>query len=149
MANTYSWRFPTLQAYTHKDGYTDVVYVVHWYYKGECDPSSGSYSYETFGAQEIAPYESGSRPFIPYEELTQETVQSWVEETMGSAKIEQMREGIDKQIANLINPPVAFLSPPWAITPTPTPSASSPEPTPSESPVIPPLGPTPTPTPSA
>lgn len=112
MANTYSWKFPQLQAYTHKDGLENVVYNVQFYYKGECSPESGSYSYEIFGAQEIAPYVSGS-PFIPYEELTKEIVQGWVESSMGSEKIEQLRIGIDKQIANLINPPVTYLTPPW------------------------------------
>jgi hypothetical protein len=134
MANntTYTWKFPTLQAYTQKDGYTDVVYVVHWYYTGTRTVAEGTgskeYQAQIYGAQQIAPYESGSRDFIPFSDLTEATVQSWVEESFGAERIQQMQTGLDGQIDNLINPPVVYLPAPWTV-PTPTPSPM-PEPTP-------------------
>jgi hypothetical protein len=136
MANTYTWTFPTLQTYTHQEGLENVVYIVHWYYTGNSSPESGSYSYQLFGAQTISPFVSGSRPFIPYEQLTEAIVQEWVEESLGSERLESMRSSIDYQIDSLINPPIAYLPPPWA-TPTPTPEPTSD-----------PLFPAPTPTPS-
>jgi hypothetical protein len=94
-----------------------------------------------FGAQTISPFVSGSRPFIPYEQLTEATVQEWVEESLGAEKLTSMRSSIDQQINNLINPPIAYLPPPWA-TPSTTPeipvdptSGPTPEPTPTPSPI--------------
>jgi hypothetical protein len=139
MANTYTWTFPTLQTYIHQDGLENVVYIVHWYYTGNCSPDSGSHSYQMFGAQTITPFVSGSRPFIPYEQLTEAIVQEWVEESLGTEKLVSMRSSIDSQIDNLINPPIAYLPPPWA-TPTPSPT--------SEIPIDPTSGPTPEPTPT-
>jgi hypothetical protein len=121
MATTYTWRFPILQTYTQQDGLENIVYIVHWYYTGVREVESSSYKYETFGAQSIAPFVSGSRPFIPYEQLTEAIVQEWVEESIGAEKLASMRSSIDKQIDNLISPPVAYLPPPWA-NPTSTPS---------------------------
>jgi hypothetical protein len=84
MATTYAWTFPTLQTYTQQNGLENVVYVVHWYYTGTREVVSSSYSHQTFGAQTIAPFVSGSRPFIPYEQLTEAMVQEWVEESIAS-----------------------------------------------------------------
>lgn len=140
MANTYTWSFPTLQTYVHQDGFENVIYIVHWYYTATCDPSSGSYSYQTFGAQQIAPFVSGSRPFIPFDQITEADITSWVEESIGPEKLAEMRLGMDTQIENLINPPIALLPPPWT-TPTPSPTEVYP-PEPSF-----PIPPEPTPTP--
>lgn len=141
MANTYTWSFPTLETYVHQDGFENVIYIVHWYYTATCDPSSGSHSYQTFGAQQIAPFVSGSRPFIPFDQITEADITSWVEESIGPEKLAQMRAGMDVQIENLINPPIALLPPPWT-TPTPSPTEVYP-PEPSS---LPPPEPTPTPT---
>lgn len=144
MANTYSWTFPTLQTYANQDGFENVIYVVHWYLNGVCPPESGSYNVQLFGAQEIAPFVSGSRPFIPYEQITEAEITEWLEEAMGPEKLSELRGRIDQQLHDLINPPVLYLPPPW-LTPTPTPSPTEnyiPEPTPE-------ITPEPTPTPSS
>lgn len=144
MANTYTWTFPTLQTYVNQDGLENVIYIVHWYYTATCDPESGSYSYQTFGAQQIAPFVSGSRPFIPFEQITEAEITDWVEEAIGPDKLSEMRAGMDAQIENLINPPIVLLPPPWT-TPTPSPTEGyTPEPT-----TTPDITPEPTPTPSS
>jgi hypothetical protein len=126
MATTYTWTFPTLQTYTQQDGLENIVYIVHWYYTGTREVVSSSYSHQTFGAQTIAPFVSGSRPFIPYEQLTEAMVQEWVEESIGPDRLSQIQADINQQIENMINPPIAYLPPPWAnpppspeVTPTP------------------------------
>jgi|LauGreDrversion4_2_1035121.scaffolds.fasta_scaffold206251_2 hypothetical protein len=146
MANTYTWSFPTLQTHTHQDGLENVVYVVHWYYTGTSSPDTGSYSYQMYGAQQISPFVSGSRPFIPFDQLTEADVQEWVEESFGPERISEMQSAIDSQIQNQINPPIAYLSPPWNV-PSPTPTAS-PQVDPTPAPTFYP-NPEPTPTPSS
>lgn len=140
MANTYTWEFPTLQVYTQYSGETDVVYTVHWFYNGVDD--TGKYKANLFGAQQIAPYTSGS-PFIPFEQLTQPIVQSWVEDSMGAEEIGRMQSDLAAQIEFQKNPPVAMLTPPWLITPTPSVTVTA---TLTPSPTATPVTPTPTPT---
>lgn len=141
MANSFSWSFPTLQTYTHRDDLENVVYIIHWYLTGVCPEESGSYSARLFGAQEIAPFVSGSRPFIPYEQITEANITEWLEEAMGEEKLNELRGRIDQQIHDLINPPIAYLPPPW-ITPSPTPTIDLPP----DVTLEPPIQPTPTPT---
>lgn len=108
--NTYTWEFPKLQAYTQQNGQTNVVYVVHWYLTGKDETEQ--YTYQAYGFQPIAPYESGSL-FVPFEQLTKETVQGWVESAIGSDKVQQLKSDIDTRIENLKNPPVVYLTPSW------------------------------------
>jgi hypothetical protein len=142
MATTYNWTFPTLQTYAHQDGLENIVYIVHWYYTGTREANSASYSHQLFGAQQIAPFVSGSRPFIPYAEITEQNVTDWIEESIGQEKLAQMQASIDLEIDNKINPPIAYLPPPWT-TPTPSPTSET-----SIYPTFEPM-PEPTPTPSS
>jgi hypothetical protein len=113
MANTYTWSFPTLQTYANQDGLENVIYVVHWRLNGACPEESGSYNAQLIGTQQIAPFISGSRPFIPYDQITEENITEWLEEAMGPEKIADLHLNIDQQISNSINPPVLYLPPPW------------------------------------
>ena len=150
--NTYSWDFHTLQVYTEQAGKEDVVYLVHWYYNAIDETKV--YKSSLFGVQQVAPYVSGS-PFIPFDQLTQDIVQGWVQTSMGEEQVLKLQASLDQQIEAQINPPIAMLVPPWKITPapTPTPTPVTPTPTPtlfSPMPTLtlypPMVTPTPTPT---
>lgn len=142
METTYSWSFECLETIPHSGGQENVVYVVHWRLYGNRNTESGSYSSDLFGAQQVAPYVSGT-PFIPFESLTQEDVTSWVLYAMGP-KYGELTSSLNQRIDDMINPPTVILPPPWN-TPTPT-STPSPSSTPIPTPEI---TPEPTPTPSS
>lgn len=110
--NTYEWDFPALEAYPEFESQTDVVFLVHWRVTG----TDGTYSASVYSTQSLT-VEAG-QPFTPYADLTKEQIQSWVQEAMGIDAVTAIQENIDTQIANLINPPVVVLPPPWASQPT-------------------------------
>lgn len=108
--NTYTWSFPAIDVYKNQGSYTDVVYSIHWRLRGV--DQSTSYSAEVYGVQSVAPYNPDSGSFIPYENLTEETVTTWVTDAMGE-RYGNFTSSIDTQIENEINPPTLQLAPPW------------------------------------
>lgn len=139
METSYNWAFECLETIPHIGGQENVVYIVHWRLYGNRDTDSGSYSTNLFGAQQVAPYVSGS-PFIPFDQLTENEVTGWVLDAMGP-KYGELTASLTQMIDDMINPPTLILPPPWT-TPTPSPT----EVYPPEPSFLPPPEPTPTPT---
>ena len=132
----YSWQFNTLECYPTASGHTDVVCKAFYVLTA----STGSYSVYTGGYQNF-PLPSGGT-FIPFDDLTLEIVQGWVESAMGNVYLYNIKKDLALQLDNKINPPVEKKPAPWLPTPTPTPT---PSPTPTRRPTN---TPTPTPTPA-
>jgi len=113
MAYTYTWQFTPLESYPTASGQTDVVFQVHW----QCYISTGSlenndyYSDASIGVAPVS-YESGS-VFIPFNELTKEVVYSWVENSLGSEQIEQIKNSLATKIEQKIHPTVLIQNAPW------------------------------------
>jgi hypothetical protein len=131
MAVSYNWTINPLEAYPTSSGEHDVVFVAHWQLHATETVENVTYNATSIGTQSI-PVHSGSA-FIPFEELTLEVVQGWVEEGMGAEQVQNLKDGLANNIANQINPPVLTLQSPWTVQPTPTPTAE-PTPTPTETP---------------
>ena len=104
---TYSWEFPALDCYPEKDELQDVVFTVHWRYKG----TDGTYSAETYGSLSVPL--PNSENFIPYNELTKTDIESWVITQMGETGIQSLQTNISQQIEQLINPSQITKNPPW------------------------------------
>ena len=84
---TFTWGIANLERET-KDGY---VYVAHW----TVTASDGTYSSSAYGSVGF------ERPgkLIPYADLTQDTVISWVKEALGGAeKIAELETALQAQI---------------------------------------------------
>jgi hypothetical protein len=115
---TYAWIFNPLECYPEKDGYADVVFKVCWQLTAveQVDPET-RYTAIASGMQQV-PLPSGS--FIPYDQLTFEIVQGWVETAMGPYALESLQQSLATEIENQKNPPVVALQAPWYV-PTPTP----------------------------
>ena len=110
----YSWNFNPLTCYTHQDGYDDVVMTVHWQFigtSGSIDGSGSQYSERIIGTESFVFNPSGS--FTPFDQLTKEIVQGWVEGAMGPDRIAQLSQSIAQQIEDKITPKIVNLSPPW------------------------------------
>lgn len=106
----YNWNFSCLECYPQKEENKDVVFLVHWQYTGKKQVDGKEYQNTVIGTQNVPlPQDS----FVPFEDLTKEMVQGWVEAEMGEERMIAMKESIEKQIDNQINPPVLQLSPPW------------------------------------
>ena len=102
---TYNWNCKTVDVHPVEEGETDVVYNVHWIVIGtsdELDSEGNPYTSRNIGTQ-IVPLDSGT-PFIPFEDLTNEIVVEWTQESMGVDQVASIETNIDNQIALLINP---------------------------------------------
>lgn len=113
----YNWNFNPLTCYTHQDGYDDVVMTVHWQFIGTSGSLNGSgsqYTAQSIGTESFVFNPTGS--FTPFDQLTKEIVQGWVEDKMGLERISQLSASIAQQIEDKITPKIVNMSPPWSTT---------------------------------
>jgi hypothetical protein len=102
------------------DGMDKVISVIHWRAQkayvttqiSEVTPqiSKGTplFTADTYGTLGIqAPHEAS---FTPYDEVTKEMVESWLEKSLDCEAIEK---NLDSQIENFLNPPIISYALPW------------------------------------
>lgn len=118
MAVSYFWTINPLEAYPTASGESDVVFTAHWQLHATEEVDGTTYTAQSIGTQGLT-YTSGSA-FTPFEELTLEQVQGWVENAMGTGSVDNMKASLATNIANQINPPVVTLQSPWLTTTTTT-----------------------------
>lgn len=118
MAN-FTWLVSQLDSIPSIDGMDKVISVIHWraqkiyeYTTPMVDPSSygefKSFTAGTYGALGVdAPHEAS---FTPYDEVTKEMVEGWLESSLDCEAIEA---NLDAQIQNFLNPPVVAYALPW------------------------------------
>ena len=109
MAITYSWEFPTLDAYPTAAGQTNVVYQVHWILNG--DDGSG-HTGSLYGTIKCT-YDEGD-PFVPFADLTKSNVEGWATTNLGDEKVSEFESNIAAQISEQVTPTKEQLDPPWA-----------------------------------
>jgi hypothetical protein len=107
MELTYNWNFNPLESYPTASGQTDVVFLIHW----QVEAITGSYSARQIGTQPVQ-YTSES-VFIPFNELTFDTVYGWVTSSMGEEQYNNITASLTQQIENQVNPPVLIQQAPW------------------------------------
>ena len=112
---TYNWNFNPLTCYTQHEGYTDVVMTVHWQYSASKTVDGRTYDAQSIGAIGLI-FDSESDTFIPFDELTKDIVQSWVEATLGEEHIQHLQESLAMEIEEKIAPKIVNLSAPWDVT---------------------------------
>jgi len=98
MAITYSWTIEQLQTFSNDEN-TGIVYVASYLFSG----TDGQYGGGVYGSESIA-YTPNDPNFIPYANLTEAEVLTWVQTALGANKISEMQNDIDLQIQNQINP---------------------------------------------
>jgi hypothetical protein len=84
----------------------NVVYQLHGY--------SGSIM-NTINAEQEITIDSSNQNFIPFEQLTNDIIVSWVEATAGTEKITAMKTEIENNIKALMKPESIRVSPPFSI----------------------------------
>lgn len=127
MAINYNWTINPLECYPTSSEGPDFVFIAHWQLHASEEVDGKTYTATSIGTQSI-PAHSGSA-FIPFEELTLDIVQGWVETSMGSEQVESLKAGLAQNIANQINPPVLTLQSPWLTTTSTTSTTTTVEPT--------------------
>jgi len=102
MANTYTWSVVQMDNYPQYAGYDAVVCIVHFV----CSGTDGINTAQLPGATGITFKVDAENPFIPYNELTQDEVLSWVFEMLGQDGVNNFQSDIDGQLAAKANPVV-------------------------------------------
>ncbi len=107
MTITYTWNVVQMDAYPEYEGQTDVVFTVHWTLTG----TDGTYTGFVYGSVGLN-LEKGVA-FVPYADLTQDQVISWVHDALGKEQVSAYEISVSGQIFAQANPPVVRPPLPW------------------------------------
>ena len=108
MAIGYTWDCKTVDTYPTHDSHSDVVYNVHWRLNAvsdqthEVDGEDVHYTASVYGTHSVNADDISS--FVPFADLTNDTVTGWVTAGMGEDEVASLKSGLDAQIALLITP---------------------------------------------
>jgi len=105
MSNTYTWDCKTVDVYPNHDSHSDVVYNVHWRLNAESDQQDSegnNYSASVYGTHSVNADDISN--FIPFADLTNDTVTGWVTTGMGEDEVQSLKDGLDSNIDSQINP---------------------------------------------
>jgi hypothetical protein len=87
------------------DGMDKVISTIHWRAQKQYE----GFTADTYGALSVdAPHEAS---FTPYDEVTKEMVEGWLEAGLDTEAIEA---NLDAQIENFLNPPIVNYGLPWS-----------------------------------
>ena len=100
-----NWIIETLYVKPSEDGLSNVVVSANW----RCNGTQGEYSGTCYGTCHFGPPDPTD--FTAYDDLTQDDVLNWCFAQLDKAGIEA---SVNKQIADLINPPILTPALPWA-----------------------------------
>ena len=105
MAITYTWNVSTVDTKTI-DSNDDVIYNVHWRLNAEDDANQdaegNNITTGVYGTQSLDTSDLSS--FISFDSVDATTVQGWVEAAMGADEVQNLKDGLDAQIAELVTP---------------------------------------------
>jgi len=106
MAINYTWDCKTVDTYPTLESNADVVYNVHWRLTAEDDANQdadgNNWTASSYGTQSVDTSDLSS--FTAFADLTSSDVQGWVEAAMGEEAVQNLKDGLDAQIAAKINP---------------------------------------------
>jgi len=105
MAITYTWNVSTVDTKTI-DSNDDVIYSVHWRLNAEDDANQdtegNNLTASVYGTQSLDT--SDLTNFTNFDSVDATLVQGWVEAAMGEESVQGLKDGLDAQIAELVNP---------------------------------------------
>ena len=100
----FTWVISQLDSIPTLDGMDKVISTIHW----RAQKQRGEFTADTYGALSVdAPHEAS---FTPYDEVTKEMVEGWLEAGLDTEAIEA---NLDAQIENFLNPPIVAYPLPW------------------------------------
>jgi hypothetical protein len=103
---TYTWDINKIYAKPLSNGLINVIHSIDWSYTG-IDENNNTASIQV----PITLPEPSDENFIPYDDITEEMVISWLESILN---VEDLQQGIIDKIENIKNPPLVEIPFPWA-----------------------------------
>lgn len=105
---TYTWEFPRFAAHPTLNGLTNVVYNVEFILSASDGEGHGAQVFGSVGISDPDP-----EIYRPFNLLTQDTVQAWVESAMGEEVLADYYSNLENQITQQQSPSVVTLNKPW------------------------------------
>lgn len=105
MAISYEWNVNTVDVYPTDGDYTDVIYNVHWRLTAtdtQVDAEGNPYTASVYNTQVLDT--SDLTGFIDFDSVTSAEVQGWTESAMGAEEVQSLKDSLDANIAEQINP---------------------------------------------
>ena len=103
-----NWVISQLDSIPSIDGMDKVISVIHYRAQKQYQEDVIHFTADTYGALCVeAPHEAS---FTPYDEVTKEMVEGWLESSLDCEAIEA---NLDAQIQNFLNPPIVNFGLPW------------------------------------
>ena len=101
----FNWVINSLDSIPSIDGMDKVISTIHY----RAQKAHEDFTADTYGALSVdAPHEAS---FTPYDEVTKQMVESWLEAGLDTETIEV---NLDAQIENFLNPPIVNYGLPWS-----------------------------------
>lgn len=105
---TYTWSIAALDCSNTDAAFPAKVITAHWRLDGKfLDFTAGSYGTVSFG-------EPDPDGFVDYDQLSEDMVLGWVKAELGDEQVADLQANVEKQLADLIAPPVESKPLPWA-----------------------------------
>jgi hypothetical protein len=111
----FEWVISQLNCAVESEGLSDVINVIHWRYNATQVDGDKTYFADTYGSSSVA--QPNPQNFIPYADVTEAEVISWLEEIL---PVDAMQLALENNIALQINPVEVTLPLPWLPTTTTT-----------------------------
>ena len=105
-----------LDCAVEKEGLPNVIQTIHWRYQATKVEGDKTYFADTYGASGVE--QPNPQNFIPYENVTEAEIISWLEATL---PMDEIKEKLEANIELQINPKEVSLPLPWVSTPTEVP----------------------------
>jgi hypothetical protein len=96
------------------EGLPDVIQCIHWRYQATQVDGDKTWFAETYSTASVG--QPNPQNFVPYEDVTEAEVISWLEEIL---PMEAMQASLEANIALQITPKEVTLPLPWAPAPVP------------------------------
>jgi hypothetical protein len=109
METNFQWVISQLNCAVESEGLPNVINVIHWRYNATQVDGDKTYFADIYGSSSVS--QPNPQNFIPYADVTEEEVISWLEKIL---PVEDMRSGLEADIALQINPVEVTLPLPWA-----------------------------------
>jgi hypothetical protein len=101
-----------LNCAVESEGLPNVINVIHWRYNATQVNGDKTYFADIYGSSRVA--QPNPQNFIPYADVTEEEVISWLEQIL---TVDDMQLQLEANIALQINPVEIILPLPWATVP--------------------------------
>ena len=114
MATQFTWTINQLNCLAHAEGLQDVINVIHWTYSAtDTDDTGKEWFASMYGTANVE--QPNPQNFIPYADVTEEQVISWLEIVLPVA---DMQASLVANIELQKHPVEVTLPLPWAPQPT-------------------------------